>query len=24
VPDALFKFTPPAGTRVIDTAKLGK
>ena len=23
-PDALFKFTPPAGTRVIDTAKLGK
>ena len=24
VPDAVFKFTPPAGTRVIDTAKLGK
>jgi outer membrane lipoprotein carrier protein len=24
VPDALFKFTPPAGVRVIDTAKLGK
>jgi len=24
VPDALFKFTPPAGTRVIDTGKLGK
>jgi outer membrane lipoprotein carrier protein len=24
VPDALFHFTPPAGTRVIDTAKLGK
>jgi outer membrane lipoprotein carrier protein len=24
VADALFKFTPPAGTRVIDTAKLGK
>jgi len=24
VPDALFKFTPPAGTRVIDTAKLGR
>ena len=24
VPDALFQFTPPAGTRVIDTAKLGK
>jgi len=24
VPDALFHFTPPAGTRVIDTGKLGK
>ena len=24
IPDAQFKFTPPAGTRVIDTAKLGK
>jgi outer membrane lipoprotein carrier protein len=24
VPDALFKWTPPAGVRVIDTAKLGK
>jgi len=24
VPDALFKFSPPAGTRVIDTGKLGK
>jgi outer membrane lipoprotein carrier protein len=24
IPDATFKFTPPAGTRVIDTAKLGK
>jgi outer membrane lipoprotein carrier protein len=24
VPEALFHFTPPAGTRVIDTAKLGK
>ena len=24
MPDALFKFTPPAGVRVIDTAKLGK
>jgi outer membrane lipoprotein carrier protein len=24
VPDAVFHFTPPAGTRVIDTAKLGK
>ena len=24
LPDALFHFTPPAGTRVIDTAKLGK
>lgn len=24
VPDALFKFTPPGGVRVIDTAKLGK
>jgi outer membrane lipoprotein carrier protein len=24
VPEALFHFTPPAGTRVIDTGKLGK
>ncbi len=24
VPEAVFHFTPPAGTRVIDTAKLGK
>jgi outer membrane lipoprotein carrier protein len=24
VPDTLFKWTPPAGVRVIDTAKLGK
>jgi len=24
LPDALFHFVPPAGTRVIDTAKLGK
>lgn len=24
VPETLFHFTPPAGTRVIDTAKLGK
>jgi len=24
VPETLFHFTPPAGTRVIDTGKLGK
>ena len=24
VPETMFRFTPPAGTRVIDTAKLGK